>query len=91
MLLLYAKGLGINREGQAISSAFALHLEHCILDEKIADIKRGQIFDGRNVRAIRPGDGLPTKYLELFMGRRAARDIPRGTPLAWDMLGGNEP
>jgi len=44
-----------------------------------------------HVRAIAPGDGLPTKYLELFMGRRAARDITRGTPLAWDMLGGNEP
>ena len=45
VLLLYAKGLGINREGQAISSAFALHLEHSILDEKIADIKRGHLSD----------------------------------------------
>jgi pseudaminic acid synthase len=55
----------------------------------VADIKRGEEFDARNVRAIRPGDGLPTKYLELFVGRRAARDIVRGTPLDWDMLGGS--
>jgi len=55
----------------------------------VADIKRGEKFDTRNVRAIRPGDGLPPKYLELFIGRHAARDIARGTPLGWDMLGNN--
>jgi pseudaminic acid synthase len=55
----------------------------------VADIKRGEVFDARNVRAIRPGDGLPPKHIEVFLGRRAARDIARGTPLDWDMLGGS--
>jgi len=56
----------------------------------VADIKRGEKFDARNVRAIRPGDGLPPKFIDLFLGRRAARDIARGTPLGWDMLGNNQ-
>ncbi len=53
-----------------------------------ADIKRGDVFDASNVRAIRPGYGLPPKHLDAFLGRRAARDIKRGTPLTWEMLAG---
>ncbi|MBI3529701.1 MAG: pseudaminic acid synthase [Betaproteobacteria bacterium] len=55
-----------------------------------ADISTGGLFDTSNVRAIRPGFGLPPKHLETFLGRRAARDIKRGTPLTWDMLAGYE-
>lgn len=53
-----------------------------------ADVKKGDTFSKENVRAIRPGMGLPVKYLELFLGRKAARDASRGTPLDWSMLGG---
>lgn len=52
-----------------------------------ADIKKGERFDSHNLRAIRPGYGLAPKYLDLFMGRRASRDIQRGSPITWDMLG----
>lgn len=51
------------------------------------DIKSGETFTRDNVRAIRPGLGLPTKHLETFLGRTASRDIRRGTPLKWDLLG----
>ncbi len=50
------------------------------------DIKAGEAFTRDNVRAIRPGLGLPTKHLETFMGRKASRDVRRGTPLKWDLL-----
>jgi len=51
------------------------------------NVKKGEQFNTTNLRAIRPGDGLPPKYLDLFLGKYASRDIDRGTPVSWDMLG----
>ncbi|MGE5506654.1 MAG: pseudaminic acid synthase [Actinomycetota bacterium] len=53
----------------------------------VADIKAGEAFTPDNLRAIRPGFGMPPKMLAKVMGRRAARDLARGTPLAEDMVG----
>ncbi len=52
----------------------------------VADVKAGDVFTRDNLRAIRPGYGLPPKYLDRFMGKRATRDIVRGSPLSWDMF-----
>lgn len=49
----------------------------------VADIAEGELFSAENVRSIRPGYGLPPKYSEEILGRRAARPISRGTPLRW--------
>ena len=53
----------------------------------VENMKRGDIFGPDNVRSIRPGHGLHTRHLEEILGRRARRDIARGTPLAWDLIG----
>jgi N-acetylneuraminate synthase len=50
------------------------------------DIKAGEVFTAENLRAIRPGSGLPPKYIDVFLGKRAKRDLKKGTPLAWDAL-----
>jgi pseudaminic acid synthase len=52
----------------------------------VDNIKRGQIFNNKNIRSIRPGNGLHTRHLGSFLGRKAKKDIVRGTPLGWDML-----
>lgn len=52
----------------------------------VKDIARGDRFTADNVRAIRPGFGLPPKYLELILGKTASRDLAKGTPLSWDIL-----
>lgn len=52
----------------------------------VADVTAGEPFSEQNVRSIRPGHGLAPKYLPEVLGRRAARAIAGGTPLAWDML-----
>ena len=52
----------------------------------VEDVAAGEILTARNVRSIRPGDGLHTREYETVLGRRAARSIERGTPLAWDLI-----
>jgi N-acetylneuraminate synthase len=53
----------------------------------VQDIRKGEPFTNENVRSIRPGNGLHTRHLSEVVGRTASRDIPRGTPLAWDLVG----
>jgi sialic acid synthase SpsE len=52
----------------------------------VEDVKVGDVFTEHNVRSIRPGCGLAPRYLSEVLGRRAARDIARGTPLSRDMV-----
>jgi pseudaminic acid synthase len=52
----------------------------------VADVKQGQVFDRTNLRAIRPGHGLHPRHFTDILGRRAACDVSRGTPLAWEMI-----
>lgn len=53
----------------------------------VEDIKAGEIISESNTQSIRPGHGLPPKYLEVVLGKRVSRDIKRGTPLSWDLIG----
>ena len=52
----------------------------------VQDMKAGEIFTEENVRSIRPGHGLPPKYLNEVLGKQAKQDIARGTPLTWKVL-----
>lgn len=53
----------------------------------VQDLKAGDVLTTANVRAIRPGLGLPTKYLEVVLGKRVSRAVKRGTALEWNLLG----
>jgi pseudaminic acid synthase len=52
----------------------------------VSDLKKGDVLTSQNVRAIRPGLGLPTKYLEQVMGKTVKHDVARGTALSWDLF-----
>ncbi len=52
----------------------------------VADVKRGDLFTKENIKSIRPGHGLHTRYLKDMIGKRAKQDIGGGTPLSWDMV-----
>ena len=52
----------------------------------VKDIKAGEVLTNENVRAIRPGLGLPTKYLPQIINRVAKQDLKRGTALSWDLI-----
>lgn len=50
------------------------------------DMKAGDIFTIENLRVVRPGLGLHPRYFELMLGRKAVKDLPKGTPLKWDLV-----
>lgn len=52
----------------------------------VKDVKAGDVLTREHVRAIRPGLGLAPKHLDDVLGRRAAVDILKGTPVAWHLL-----
>jgi len=51
------------------------------------DVRAGEPLTEKNVRSIRPGIGLAPRHYREVLGRKAARDIRRGTPLSWDLVG----
>jgi len=53
----------------------------------VEDIRAGEILTPANVRSIRPGMGLPAKFLHECLGKKARVDLKKGTPLQKDHLG----
>lgn len=52
----------------------------------VKDIKKGEAFTEENVRIIRPGYGVKPKYIDDVLSMRAAVDMKRGTPLAFNCV-----
>ena len=52
----------------------------------VKQLKAGDVLTEDNVRAIRPGLGLPTKYLESLIGKAIKKDAAYGTAVTWDLV-----
>ena len=50
------------------------------------DIKAGDIITEKNVRSVRPGFGLHTKYYRELIGKKASRDMRKGERVVIDMI-----
>lgn len=50
----------------------------------IKDLQAGETITANAVRSIRPGYGLPPKYLEQIIGRKVARSVNFNTPVCWE-------
>lgn len=50
------------------------------------DIEKGGLLTQENVKPLRPAIGLPPKYLESILGKRAKKKIERGDPITWDVI-----
>ena len=83
----------VNRAWEALGSVFFGPTDHEVgsLNYRrtlylVRDVPAGQPLGEKDVRAIRPGYGLPPGNLAMVLGRSLARDAERGTPLTWDLF-----
>jgi pseudaminic acid synthase len=53
----------------------------------VEDMKSGETFSSNNLRCIRPGLGLKPKYYETVIGKKVNRNISKGTPMDWELIG----
>jgi pseudaminic acid synthase len=76
----------LGKVGYDIGVEQAKSLKHRRSLFAVKDIKAGEPFTEENVRSIRPANGLHPRYLKELLGRRAAMNIKRGTPLRQEMI-----
>ena len=50
------------------------------------DMKAGEVFTEINLRSVRPGFGLHPKYYHQLIGKKALKDITKGTPMQLDYI-----
>ncbi len=78
------KALGKPSFGPSSSEAASLRFRRSLFVSE--DVRKGEPFTAANVRSVRPAGGLHTRHFEEVVGRTAAQDIERGTPLAWNLV-----
>ncbi|MDO9145884.1 MULTISPECIES: pseudaminic acid synthase [Comamonadaceae] len=52
----------------------------------VKDMQVGQVITVDCVRSVRPGYGLPPKYLNEALGRQVSSNVRYGTPLSFDLI-----
>jgi len=50
------------------------------------DVKKGELLNEKNLRSVRPGYGLHTKYYAEVLGKIVNQDIEKGTPFSLTMI-----
>lgn len=51
----------------------------------VENLKAGEPFTAKNVRSIRPDNGLHPRHFSEVLGKMAARNVQRGTPMNWNL------
>lgn len=52
----------------------------------VEPMKAGDVFSKKNIRSIRPSNGLHTRYYEEILGKTATKNIEAGTALSWELV-----
>ncbi|QDK43246.1 pseudaminic acid synthase [Bacteriovorax stolpii] len=50
------------------------------------DMKAGEVITDKNIKSIRPGHGLPTKYYNQLIGKKVKGDVKKGTPTSLELF-----
>jgi len=50
------------------------------------DMEQGEVLTPTNLRVVRPGIGLHPRYYEIFLGKRVAHKVKKGTPVQWELI-----
>lgn len=78
------RSLGVIKYGPTESENSSLEYRRSVYISQ--DLKVGDVLSKENVRIIRPGGGLPPKYLDVVLGKPVKRDVIKGTPVSWEIL-----
>lgn len=52
----------------------------------VKDIEKGELLTSENIKSIRPGLGLPPKWFDQVIGKKASKDIKFGTPISGELF-----
>jgi pseudaminic acid synthase len=52
----------------------------------VNDMQEGAVITKECIRSVRPGFGLPPKFLETVVGKAVKRDVTFGSPVTWENL-----
>lgn len=52
------------------------------------NMQAGDVLTEKNLRSVRPGDGLHPRYWSGLLGRVVTRDVVKGTPMTWSLVDG---
>jgi pseudaminic acid synthase len=52
----------------------------------VRDLPEGSRIGKEDVRSLRPGDGLPPKFLQNILGHTLNQEVTKGTPVSWDFF-----
>ena len=78
------QALGVVKYGPTEAEKRSMQFRRSLYITK--NLKAGEVLTKENVRAIRPGLGLPTKYLDVVLGKAIKKNIQIGTALTWDLF-----
>lgn len=79
------QSLGIVRYGPSEAERKSLVFRRSLYIAE--DVKAGELLTRANLRCVRPGVGLQPKFYEVLLGRRVNKDVKKGTPMTWDLVG----
>jgi pseudaminic acid synthase len=51
------------------------------------DMQLGEKFTRESLRVVRPGKGLHPRFFEQVLGKAVIRDVRKGTPVDWSIIG----
>ncbi|WP_395502172.1 pseudaminic acid synthase [Ectopseudomonas mendocina] len=52
----------------------------------VSECQAGEVVTAEMIRSVRPGYGLPPKFMEAVIGRRLRVDVKYGTPVSYEVL-----
>lgn len=50
------------------------------------DIKKGEVFNEKNIKSVRPSYGLHPRYYNYILGKNSKKDLKKGTPLKLEYI-----
>jgi N-acetylneuraminate synthase len=76
--------LGVVQFGVQASERKSLDFKRSIYF--VEDVSAGELLSEKNIRIIRPGDGLAPQFIDVVLGCKAVSNYKKGTPVSWDTI-----